>query len=70
MQNIKINTLVVLEILLVFLLPAKHIANGDEFNCKSKEHLNKAKLLKASSDKTFDQRKIPGEYDVLTIGQF
>ena len=51
--------------------PAKHIATGDGgiLICKSKEHLNKAKLFKGFGvDKTFDQRKIPGEYDVLTIG--
>ena len=51
--------------------PAKHIATGDGgiLMSKSKENLNKAKLFKGFGvDKTFDQRKIPGEYDVLSIG--
>ena len=51
--------------------PAKHIATGDGgiLMCKSKGDLRKAKLFKGFGvDKTFDQRKIPGEYDVLSIG--
>ena len=37
--------------------------------CKNKGDLYKAKLFKGFGvDKTFDQRKIPGEYDVLSIG--
>jgi len=51
--------------------PAKHIATGDGgiLICKDQKNLKKAKLFKGFGvDKTFDQRKIPGEYDVLTIG--
>jgi perosamine synthetase len=51
--------------------PAKHIATGDGgiLICKNKGDLYKAKLFKGFGvDKTFDQRKIPGEYDVLSIG--
>jgi len=51
--------------------PAKHIATGDGgiLICKNKEDFKKAKLFKGFGvDKTFEQRKIPGEYDVLSIG--
>ena len=38
-------------------------------NANNKEDFKKAKLFKGFGvDKTFDQRKIPGEYDVISIG--
>ena len=51
--------------------PAKHIATGDGgiLTCKLKKNFIKAKLFKGFGvNKTFEQRKVPGEYDVVSLG--
>ena len=51
--------------------PAKHIATGDGgmLACRSKKDFIKAKLFKGFGvNKTFNERKVPGEYDVVSLG--
>ena len=51
--------------------PAKHIATGDGgiISCKSKKDFIRAKLFKGFGvNKTFNQRKVPGEYNVVSLG--
>ena len=51
--------------------PAKHIttADGGMLVCKDKKIFKKIKLLKGFGvDKNFNERKIPGEYDVKLLG--
>ena len=51
--------------------PAKHIttADGGMLICKKKNFYKKVKLLKGFGvDKNFNERKIPGDYDVKLLG--
>ena len=51
--------------------PAKHMttADGGMLICKKKNFYQKVKLLKGFGvDKNFNERKIPGEYDVKLLG--
>ncbi len=51
--------------------PAKHIttADGGMLVCKKEKDFKKVKLLKGFGvDKNFNERKIPGNYDVKSIG--
>ena len=44
-------------------------ADGGMLICKKKKFLSKVKLLKGFGvDKNFNERKIPGEYDVKLLG--
>ena len=51
--------------------PAKHIttADGGMLVCKNKKFYKKIKLIKGFGvDKNFNERKVPGEYDVKLLG--